>query len=182
MFGLVIVSTLPVPAGVTIPFLRIGAGIGRLIGEIMAYSFPTGIGSGAFIHSVIPGAYSVAGAAAFTGATTHTISTSVILFELTGQITHLAPVVIAVLIANAVVNLFNQPGFYDSVILLKNLPYLPTILPSGLHDEDICAERFMKKAIKYVYYGISFNQLRDTLLETRKLRLLPIVNSPSTDK
>ena len=41
---------------------------------------------------ISPGGYAVVGAAAMAGATTHTISTSVIVFELTGQITHILPV------------------------------------------------------------------------------------------
>lgn len=60
------------------------------------------------------------------GAVTHTISTSVIVFELTGQITHILPVMIAVLIANAIASLL-QPSFYDSIILIKELPYLPDL-------------------------------------------------------
>jgi len=60
------------------------------------------------------------------GAVTHTISTSVIVFELTGQITHILPVMIAVLIANAISSLL-QPSFYDSIILIKELPYLPDL-------------------------------------------------------
>ena len=66
------------------------------------------------------------GAAAMAGAVTHTISTSVIVFELTGQITHILPVMIAVLIANAIASLL-QPSFYDSIILIKELPYLPDL-------------------------------------------------------
>ena len=68
----------------------------------------------------------VIGAAAMAGAVTHTISTSVIVFELTGQITHILPVMIAVLIANAIASLL-QPSFYDSIILIKELPYLPDL-------------------------------------------------------
>ena len=66
------------------------------------------------------------GAAAMAGGVTHTISTSVIVFELTGQITHILPVMIAVLISNAIANLL-QPSFYDSIILIKNLPFLPDL-------------------------------------------------------
>ena len=36
----------------------------------------------------------IVGAAAMAGAVTHTISTSVIVFELTGQITHILPVMV----------------------------------------------------------------------------------------
>jgi len=70
------------------------------------------------------------GAAAFSGAVTHTISVSVIIFEMTGQITHIVPIMIAVLISNAIAALL-QPSIYDSIILIKKLPYLPDLLPSS---------------------------------------------------
>jgi len=54
------------------------------------------------------------------GAVTHTISTSVIVFELTGQIHHILPVMIAVLIANMVAQKIS-PSIYDSIIQLKKL-------------------------------------------------------------
>ena len=81
------------------------------------------------------------GAAAFSGAVTHTLSTSVIVFEMTGQITHVLPVMIAVLIANAIAQLL-QPSIYDSMIQIKKLPYLPDILSSksgqGLKRDSNC--------------------------------------------
>ena len=76
------------------------------------------------------GGYATVGAAAFSGAVTHTISVSVIIFEMTGQITHIVPMMIAVLISNAIAALL-QPSIYDSIILIKKLPYLPDLLPSG---------------------------------------------------
>ena len=41
------------------------------------------------------GGYAIAGAAALSGAATHTISTSMIVFEVTGQISHLIPVLVS---------------------------------------------------------------------------------------
>lgn len=76
------------------------------------------------------GGYAVVGAAAFSGAVTHTVSVGVIIFEMTGQITHIVPVMIAVLISNAIAALL-QPSMYDSIILIKKLPYLPDLLPSS---------------------------------------------------
>lgn len=76
------------------------------------------------------GGYATVGAAAFSGAVTHTISVSVITFEMTGQITHIIPMMIAVLVSNAVAALL-QPSIYDSIILIKRLPYLPDLLPSS---------------------------------------------------
>lgn len=36
-------STLPVPLGLIVPSFKIGAGLGRFYGEVIAYFFPTGI-------------------------------------------------------------------------------------------------------------------------------------------
>ena len=49
-----------------------------------------------------PGCYALVGSAAMSGSVTRTISTSVIVFELTGQIAHSLPVLIAVILANMV--------------------------------------------------------------------------------
>lgn len=75
------------------------------------------------IHTVYP---SSPGAAALSGAVTHTVSTAVIVFELTGQISHILPVMIAVILANAVAQSL-QPSLYDSLIMIKKLPYLPEL-------------------------------------------------------
>jgi len=53
-----------------------------------------------------------------------------IVFEMTGQLSHLLPAVLAVLIANAVANIL-QPSIYDSIIQIKRLPYLPNLLPNN---------------------------------------------------
>lgn len=76
--------------------LVLGAALGRIIGEGMHLWYPLGVKYGGTINPIIPGGYSVAGAAAFAGSVTHTVSTCVIVFEMTGQITHLIPVMIAV--------------------------------------------------------------------------------------
>lgn len=75
---------------------------------------------------------SYTGAAALSGAVTHTVSTAVIVFELTGQISHILPVMIAVILANAVAQSL-QPSLYDSIIRIKKLPYLPE-LGMGHHE------------------------------------------------
>lgn len=46
------------------------------------------------LYIYIIGGYAVVGAAAFAGAVTHSISVSVIAFEMTGQITHIVPVMV----------------------------------------------------------------------------------------
>ena len=103
-----------------------GAAFGRLVGEIMAWTFPLGVSFGEHTNPIVPGGYSVVGAAAFAGAVTHTISTTVIVFELTGQMSHIIPVIIAVLIANGIAQSL-RPSIYDSIIQIKKLPTVPII-------------------------------------------------------
>uniref|UniRef100_A0A3B5ADC5 Uncharacterized protein n=1 Tax=Stegastes partitus TaxID=144197 RepID=A0A3B5ADC5_9TELE len=68
----------------------------------MATLFPHGIVFDGILYRIIPGGYAVIGAAALTGAVTHTVSTAVICFELTGQISHILPMMVAVILANMV--------------------------------------------------------------------------------
>ena len=109
---------------------------------------------------------------------THTLSISVIVFEMTGQITHAIPILIAVLVANAIAACLG-PSCYDSIILIKKLPYLPDIIPSSSGAYNFFVEDFMVKDIKYIWYGMTFNQLREVLRINKKLRGFPLVDNPA---
>uniref|UniRef100_A0A8C1ZS53 Chloride channel, voltage-sensitive 1b n=1 Tax=Cyprinus carpio TaxID=7962 RepID=A0A8C1ZS53_CYPCA len=119
-------TTMPVPSGAFMPVFILGAAFGRLVGEIMATLFPNGILFDGIVYQILPGGYAVIGAAAMTGAVTHTVSTAVICFELTGQISHILPMMVAVILANMVAQGL-QPSLYDSIIQVKKLPYLPEL-------------------------------------------------------
>ncbi|KAL9890912.1 chloride channel protein 2 isoform 6-T12 [Glossina fuscipes fuscipes] len=174
----IIASTIPVPSGIFIPVFKIGAGLGRLVGESMHLWFPSGVRYGGRLSPIIPGGYAVVGAAAFSGAVTHTVSVAVIVFEMTGQITHVVPVMIAVLVANAIAALL-QPSMYDSIILIKKLPYLPDLLPSSSGMYSIYVEDFMVRDVKYIWQGISYQKLKEVLKANKTLRSLPLVDSPA---
>ncbi|XP_052868872.1 chloride channel protein 2 isoform X1 [Anopheles cruzii] len=176
-FMSIIASTIPVPSGMFIPVFKIGAAFGRIVGEAMHLWFPFGVRYGGMLAPIIPGGYSVVGAAAFSGAVTHTVSVGVIVFEMTGQITHIVPVMIAALVSNAVAALL-QPSMYDSIILIKKLPYLPDLLPSGSGMYNIYVEDFMLRDVHYIWKGISYQKLKDILKANKGLRSLPIVDSP----
>uniref|UniRef100_A0A8C8LUV1 Chloride channel, voltage-sensitive 1a n=1 Tax=Oncorhynchus tshawytscha TaxID=74940 RepID=A0A8C8LUV1_ONCTS len=129
-------TTMPIPSGAFMPVFILGASFGRLVGEIMATLFPHGILFDGILYRIIPGGYAVIGAAALTGAVTHTVSTAVICFELTGQISHILPMMVAVILANMVAQGL-QPSLYDSIIQIKKLPYLPELGFGHIR----CAER-----------------------------------------
>ncbi|XP_026916114.1 chloride channel protein ClC-Ka isoform X1 [Acinonyx jubatus] len=146
---LILATTIPMPAGYFMPIFILGAAIGRLIGEALAVAFPEGIVAGGVTNPIMPGGYALAGAAAFSGAVTHTISTALLAFELTGQIVHALPVLMAVLAANAIAQSF-QPSFYDGTIIVKKLPYLPWIRGRKISSHRVTVEHFMNATITTV--------------------------------
>ncbi|EYB85745.1 hypothetical protein Y032_0292g1595 [Ancylostoma ceylanicum] len=166
-------STLPVPAGIFMPVFVIGASFGRLVGESMAILFPDGIRSNHTL-GIHPGVYAVVGAASFCGSVTHTISVAVIVFELTGQLMHILPVMIAVLVANIVCSYF-QPSIYDSIILIKELPYLPEVSHCSHEFHNIVAEQIMVTDVKYIWKGMTYFQMKSVIESNRRLRSFPVV-------
>ncbi|NXG61327.1 CLCN2 protein, partial [Hemiprocne comata] len=168
-------TTIPVPCGAFMPVFVIGAAFGRLVGESMAAWFPDGIHADSNIYRIVPGGYAVVGAAALSGAVTHTVSTAVIVFELTGQISHILPVMIAVILANAVAQSL-QPSLYDSIIRIKKLPYLPE-LGWGHHEKyNVRVEDIMVRDIRYVTLNCKYRDLQHVLHGT-KMKSLPLVES-----
>ncbi|XP_072113328.1 chloride channel protein ClC-Kb-like [Mobula birostris] len=169
-FMLLLATTMVLPAGYFLPVFVYGAGLGRLYGEIMAKIFPEGIQI-----KITPSGYALAGAAAYSGAVTHTISTAVLVFELTGQMSHILPVLIAVLVANAISQRC-QPSFFDGIVIVKKLPYLPklTVGKSGAHD--IYAEDFMVTDLKYMAKDQKYKDVR-SLLKNSELKQFPLVDS-----
>uniref|UniRef100_A0A8C9D437 Chloride channel protein 2 n=1 Tax=Panthera leo TaxID=9689 RepID=A0A8C9D437_PANLE len=168
-------TTIPVPCGAFMPVFVIGAAFGRLVGESMAAWFPDGIHTDGSTYRIVPGGYAVVGAAALAGAVTHTVSTAVIVFELTGQIAHILPVMIAVILANAVAQSL-QPSLYDSIIRIKKLPYLPE-LGWGRHQQyRMRVEDIMVRDVPHVALSCTFRDLRLALHRT-KGRMLALVES-----
>ncbi|XP_077467426.1 chloride channel K isoform X2 [Stigmatopora argus] len=130
----VLACTLPLPAGYFMPVFIYGAALGRLFAEgIVHFSSSTQEWS-----SFNPGGYALAGAAAFSGAVTHTLSPALLALELTGQFGHLIPVLVATLLANSVARSGGRPSFYDAVSICKRLPHLPSLIkacPRLLHTQ-----------------------------------------------
>uniref|UniRef100_A0A7N6FDQ3 Chloride channel, voltage-sensitive 2a n=1 Tax=Anabas testudineus TaxID=64144 RepID=A0A7N6FDQ3_ANATE len=173
-----VATTMPVPCGAFMPVFLIGAAFGRLVGEIMAAMFPDGIHAAGSVYPIVPGGYAVVGAAALSGAVTHTVSTAVIVFELTGQISHILPVMIAVILANAVAQAL-QPSLYDSIIRIKKLPYLPE-LGMGHHEKyNIRVEDIMVRDVRFITLNSSYRDLQEMLL-TGQLKTLALVESRDT--
>ncbi|XDC54971.1 hypothetical protein R6Z07M_006153 [Ovis aries] len=171
----IVATTMPIPCGGFMPVFVLGAAFGRLIGEIMAMLFPDGILFDDIIYKILPGGYAVIGAAALTGAVSHTVSTAVICFELTGQIAHILPMMVAVILANMVAQSL-QPSLYDSIIQVKKLPYLPDLGWNQLSKFTIFVEDIMVRDVKFVSASCTYEELRN-LLQTTTVKTLPLVES-----
>uniref|UniRef100_A0A8C1K5K3 Chloride channel 2c n=1 Tax=Cyprinus carpio TaxID=7962 RepID=A0A8C1K5K3_CYPCA len=153
--------TLPIPCGSFVPIFVIGAAFGRLVGEGLATLFPDGFNVDGHIYHIVPGAYAVIGAAALAAGVTHTISTGVIMMELTGQINYTLPILISVILANMVSQSL-QPSIYDTAILSSSLHFI-----------------FSFHFTLYVRYITLNSTYRDMIkiLRSGNLKTLPLVKS-----
>jgi chloride channel 2 len=131
----ILALALPIPAGLFLPVFTLGAVMGRLIGEILKATIWT---------EIIPAYYAVVCAASLSAGVTRALSTVVVVFELTGQLSLLLPVIISILVAAGVGNLFNE-DIYQRILVIRGLP-LP--LPE-IHKEQnvkLLAQDIMKPA------------------------------------
>lgn len=122
---------LQIPAGIILPSLAIGALYGRALGVIVELVHKHNPASIVFaacepdVPCVTPGTYAIVGAAsALAGVTRMTASIVVIMFELTGALTYVLPIMIAVMLAKWVGDVFTKRGIYESWIHLNEYPYL----------------------------------------------------------
>ncbi|XP_027487164.1 chloride channel protein ClC-Kb-like isoform X2 [Corapipo altera] len=155
---LILATTVPLPAGYFMPIFIYGAAIGRLLGEGVALLFPRGLHPKGPPRPIIPAGYALAGAAAFSGSVTHAVSTALLVCEATGHLGHLLPTVLAVLVANAIVQK-HQPSFYDGGIIVKNLPYLPPIRSRHTASYRVVVEEFMQRRVLALAKGDGFQEV-----------------------
>jgi chloride channel 2 len=155
---------LPISCGLFTPVYAIGAGVGRFMGEFV-YLF--------FDGAVRPGGYAVVGAASLASGCTRTLSTAVILFELTGQLNYMVPVMIATVVATAVGNLFNL-SIYDTIMKLRGLPYLSTIKPTA-KTYNKTAQDVMRKNLDTISTDFSLRKITKVLRSSTHL-IYPVVS------
>nr|XP_021156426.1 H(+)/Cl(-) exchange transporter 5 isoform X1 [Columba livia] len=121
-----------VPSGLFIPSMAVGAIAGRLLGvavEQLAYYhhdwpiFSGWCSQGA--DCITPGLYAMVGAAACLGGVTRmTVSLVVIMFELTGGLEYIVPLMAAAMTSKWVADAIGREGIYDAHIRLNGYPFL----------------------------------------------------------
>ncbi|KAK2734584.1 hypothetical protein FQN57_001631 [Myotisia sp. PD_48] len=122
---------LNIPAGVILPSLAIGALYGRALGiafEMWQKAHPKSLffaDCEPDLPCITPGTYAIIGAAAaLGGATRMTVSIVVIMFELTGALTYVIPIMIAVMLSKWCGDIFGKRGIYESWIHFNEYPFL----------------------------------------------------------
>lgn len=121
-----------VPCGLFIPSLALGAIAGRIVGigvEQLAYHYPKlWVFSGECSTGddcITPGLYAMVGAAAVLGGVTRmTVSLVVIMFELTGGVRYIVPLMAAAMASKWVGDALGRQGIYDAHIALNGYPFL----------------------------------------------------------
>ncbi|XP_026758502.3 H(+)/Cl(-) exchange transporter 5 isoform X4 [Galleria mellonella] len=121
-----------VPCGLFIPSLALGAIAGRIVGigvEQLAYHYPKiWLFSGECSTGddcITPGLYAMVGAAAVLGGVTRmTVSLVVIMFELTGGVRYIVPLMAAAMASKWVGDALGRQGIYDAHIALNGYPFL----------------------------------------------------------
>lgn len=176
---------LQIPAGIILPSMAIGGLYGRAVGlsvEVFQAAFPH-----LFMFSscepdvpcVTPGTYAIVGAAsALAGTTRMTVSIVVIMFELTGALTYVLPIMIAVMISKWIGDAISPRGIYESWIHFKGYPFLDNRDDNGSSVPDVPAAHVMTRIEDLTTIsatGHTIHSLR-TLLQSHRYRGFPIIS------
>eukprot|EP01132_Coremiostelium_polycephalum_P003745 gene3745-4664_t len=157
--------TLPIPYGIYIPLFAIGAAVGRFVGEIMKLIFPS-------MKDIYPAGYAVVGAAALCGGATRTVSSAVIILELTNDLTYMVPVLLGVVLSCGIGNLINH-SIYDCFLRNKGLPYLPFF---SVKSDSLLARDVMKRDLSYVTHRTTLSNIQNVLSKVND-SAIPLVES-----
>lgn len=159
-----------IPAGLFIPSMTIGACAGRLIGMIterQVAAFPDWIIFRECLSTskcVQPSMYAVVGASStLAGVTQVSVSLVVIMFELTGGLSHLLPIMFGILAAKLVCDISGLEGIYDMHINIKRYPYLD----SKHHVSHTVASRVIMRPPLIVIpeIGVTLGWLKQLLVQ-----------------
>lgn len=165
-FLTVISNTINMPTGVFAPLFVIGAFFGRFYGHLINIIFNTTNES----------IYAMLGAACVMSGATHSISSAIIIFELTGNSSYLLPMLLCCLISNLTAQSLSM-NFFDTILIMKNLPHLPSIKSGLLYNltaQDIMSKEVFPLPLKNFNF---FNALNLLCIMPKGIGLtIPIVN------
>lgn len=178
---------LQIPAGILLPSMAVGALYGRVVGlimEVWQQEHPNFIAFASCepdIPCVTPGTYAVIGAASsLAGATRMTVSIVVIMFELTGALTYVLPIMIAVMLSKWVADAFGKRGIYEAWIHFQGYPFLDNKDDTPIPDVPVShvMTRF-DDLVCITATGHTIESLRQ-LLQDHRFRGFPVISGLRT--
>lgn len=176
---------LQLPAGIILPSIAIGALFGRAVGIVLEIWHRNSGGAFPFgtcepdIPCIIPGTYAIIGAAAtLAGVTRMTVSIVVIMFELTGALTYVLPIMIAVMIAKWVGDAFSRKGIYEAWINVNEYPFLNN--SEETNAPDVPASQIMTRIEDLVVLTATGHTIASlqAILDAHPYRGFPVVSDP----
>ncbi|SPO01060.1 related to chloride channel protein 3 [Cephalotrichum gorgonifer] len=178
---------LQIPAGIILPSMAIGALTGRAVGIMMEIWVENARGSFLFescgqdARCITPGTYAIIGAAAaLAGVTRMTVSIVVITFELTGALTYVLPIMVAVMLSKWVGDAFSRKGIYESWIHLNGYPFLDNSDETTTSVPDVPASHVMTRIEDLVVLTATGHTVSSltSVLEAHPYRGFPVISDP----
>uniref|UniRef100_UPI00358DDC14 H(+)/Cl(-) exchange transporter 4-like isoform X2 n=1 Tax=Myxine glutinosa TaxID=7769 RepID=UPI00358DDC14 len=189
----IITFGIKVPTGLFMPSMAVGAVAGRLLGiwvEQLSVSHPRMLPFSAWCapgaDCIAPGLYAIVGAAACLGGVTRmTVSLVVIMFELTGGLEYIVPLMAAVMTSKWVADAFGREGIYEAHIRLNSYPFLsnkdPPPLPCLAGDmmQQTPDRSHSPTLVTLVQEGLTLQDVQDIVSNSRH-NGFPIVVAPES--
>ncbi|MCJ1310580.1 hypothetical protein MMC25_004245 [Agyrium rufum] len=176
---------LQVPAGIILPSMAIGALYGRALGIIMEIIQTNHPSSFIFrncepdIPCITPGTYAIIGAAsALGGVTRMTVSIVVIMFELTGALTYVLPIMIAVMISKWVGDAFGKKGIYETWIHFNEYPFLDNRVDTPVPDIPVVELMTNIQDLITIKSSAHTLQTLQEFLSAHNFRGFPVIDGP----
>ena len=176
---------LQIPAGIILPSMAIGALVGRAVGILMEIWVDNHPGFIAFqscppdTPCITPGTYAIIGAAAaLAGVTRMTVSIVVIMFELTGALTYVLPIMVAVMISKWVGDAFSRRGIYESWIQFNEYPFLDNSEETTI--PEMPASQIMTRIEDLAVLTATGHTIAslNTILDMHPYRGFPVISEP----
>eukprot|EP00930_Biecheleria_cincta_P098190 TRINITY_DN89872_c0_g1_i1.p1 TRINITY_DN89872_c0_g1~~TRINITY_DN89872_c0_g1_i1.p1 ORF type:complete len:1172 (-),score=171.86 TRINITY_DN89872_c0_g1_i1:215-3379(-) len=154
--GTLITSGMAMPFGLFVPHIMAGACLGRVIGQSVQLFFPTA--------SINPGIYALVGAGGqLAGISRITVSLTMILVEVTGNMRLIMPLLLCIACSKGVADCIVPSVFDIAVLLNKQIRMIDSEWPGGgsIQAGDICCREVV------VLHGIeTFSTVMRVLSET----------------
>ena len=143
-------TSVQIPGGVILPLLLSGAAFGRIMHGLAVY-----LGGTANVAM-----FAAVSGASFVASSCHSLSISLILFEMTGQVHYAIPMLLSVIISYSIGSSIGL-NIFDAFILFKKIPYLPAIRKSKLYRTNPVE---IMDSVVSIPINSSFKQMRDAII------------------